>query len=233
MGRRGSISKAQVLGSLLGQPPTSGFELCAALRATGLRCTPGTLLPALLALADAELVEVDRSADPHRFSLTNAGRAAAHAAHPGRVQPAVLVMVDLVGFTRFTSELGDRAAHEEASRFTQLVKAAVAPWPGALVKSLGDGVLLQLPAGIDPVPMVGGLAHALRERPPVWQVHAAARVGSPIRHGGDVFGADVNLVARLCALARPNELLISSDDGEDTVELEGFPDPARVRRVRL
>lgn len=233
MGRRGSVDKRHVLEALLGQPPLSGFDLCSAVSSAGRRCTPGVLLPVLLALEDAELVSVDRSADPYRYALTPRGSAAAHAASPGRADPAVLVMVDLVGFTRFTGEHGDVAAHEEASRLASLARSAVAPLGGALVKSMGDGVLLSLPAQADPEPVVRSIASGLQHGARSWQVHAAAHVGHPIRHSGDVFGADVNLVARLCSLARAGELIVSAVDGGDAVQLSGVADPVRVRRVRL
>lgn len=228
MRRRGSVDKRAVLVALLGQPPAAGFDLCAVLG-----CTPGDLLPVLLALEDAGLLVVDRAQEPYRYALTPEGAAAAHEASPGRADPALLVMLDLVGFTRFTREHGDAAAHEEASRLAAVARAAVAPLGGVLVKAMGDGVLLRLPADADPEPLVRRVADVLRDGSRPWQVHAAARVGRPLRHGGDVFGADVNLVARLCARAAPDELLVSVDEAGECLEVPGLADTARVRRVRL
>lgn len=233
MRRGSSVGKRDVLESLLGQPPLPGFDICSAISSAGRRCTPGQLLPVLLALEDAELVTVDRSDDPYRYALTPQGSTAAHALSPGRADPAVLVMVDLVGFTRFTGEHGDVAAHEEASRLASVARSAVAPLGGALVKSMGDGVLLSLPVQVDPEPVVRSIAAQLTDGIRPWQVHAAAHVGRPIRHSGDIFGADVNLVARLCSRARPGELLVSAEDGDESLELPGLVDAARVRRVPL
>jgi class 3 adenylate cyclase len=228
-----ALEDAEVLWALLGQPPSSGFDVCATVTAaSGRRCTPARVLPALLRLEDAGLVSVDRSVDPYLYALTPSGTRRASPSGSGYPEPMLLVMADLVGFTRFTELHGDVAAHEQASRFAHLGKAAVAPLDGSLVKALGDGVMLGLPALADAVPLVRGLTASLEAGSPGWRLHAAAHVGCPIRHAGDVFGRDVNLVARLCDRAGPDELLVTANDGEQ-VELAGFEAPVRVRRVVL
>lgn len=220
--------------ALLGQPPMSGYELCATIaEGTGRRCTPGRLLPKLVTLEHRGLLTVDRSRDPYRYALTPDGATAAQALGPARPSPAVLVMADLVGFTSFTEQHGDRAAHEQASRLTHLVKGLVGPAHGSLVKSLGDGVLLTLPPGTDPLPLVRSLAQSLAGDEPHWRVHAGAHAGAPVRSGGDLFGRDVNLVARLCDRAGAGELLLSAVDGDEALQLDGMDDAVRVRRVRL
>lgn len=221
-----------VLWALLGQPPASGFEICTTVgSATGRRCTPRQLLPALIRLEEAGLLEVDRTGDPHRYALTEPGTTAAYDSGPGRPEPAVLVMADLVGFTRFTELHGDGAAHEQASRLTSLARAAAAAHGGTVVKSLGDGVLLRLPPHADPVPVLTALATGLAGGEPTWRLHAAAHTGAPLRHGGDVFGRDVNLVSRLCSVAGPGEALVTG--GDEPIDVPGFDDAVRVRRVML
>lgn len=223
-----------MLWALLGQPPSSGFDVCTNVSAaSGRRCTPARLLPSLLALEDAGLVAVDRSRDPYLYALTPSGTNAAYESGPGHPEPTLLVMADLVGFTRFTEVHGDGAAHQQASRFTHLAKAAVGPLGGSLVKSLGDGVMLGLPPAADPVRLLKGLAATLTATEPTWLLHAGAHVGTPIRHAGDLFGRDVNLAARLCARAAPGELLVSADDGEELLEVSGIDDTVRVRRIAL
>jgi adenylate cyclase len=142
-------------------------------------------------------------------------------------------MADLVGFTRFTEQHGDAAAHEQASRFTHLARTTVRPAGGSLVKSLGDGVLLGLPPASDPVALLRTLASSLAATSPAWRLHAGAHVGCPIRHAGDLYGRDVNLVSRLCARAGPGEVLLTAADGDEQVTVDGFDDTVRVRRVML
>ena len=228
------IQPADVLWALLGQPPSSGFDVCDTLsRTAGRRCTPARLLPVLIRLEDSGLVQVDRTGDPYTYAITPAGSAAAHQRGPGRSEPAMLVMLDLVGFTRFTEQHGDRAAHEQATRLNRLATSAVRPAGGEVVKSLGDGVLLRLPVDTDPLPVVRGLAHVLATSEHPWLVHAGAHAGTPIRHAGDLLGRDVNLVARLCDRAGAGELLVTAADGTEALQVEGFDEPVRVQRVPL
>lgn len=227
-------SRGRVLAALLGSPPLSGHEVLAALtELSGRRSSPGRLLPVLLGLEDAGLLAVDRTGDPYRYALTAAGTAAARDAGAGRALPALLVMVDLVGFTRFTEQQGDAAAHEQAARLTRVARFAARERGGSVVKSLGDGVLLSLPVDADPLALLRDLAGRLADEEPRWQLHAGAHTGAPIRHDGDVFGRDVNLVSRLCALARPGTLLRTVDDGEELVQVDGMEQPVRVRRCTL
>lgn len=223
-----------MLRTLLGQPPTGGFELCATLEAaSGRRCTPYRLLPVLLALEDAGHVLADRSGEPHLYCLTARGTEAAYAAGAAHPEPTLLVMADLVGFTAFTEQHGDAAAHEQASRFTHLARDLARSADGKLVKALGDGVLLGLPTSADPLRLLRRLSRDLAGTEPAWRLHAGAHVGCPIRHAGDVYGRDVNLVARLCAHAAAGEVLVTAPDGEEQLALEGVPEPARVRRIAL
>ena len=223
-----------MLWALLNQPPATGFEICAAVSsATGRHCSPSRLLPSLIRLEEIGLLTVDRSTDPYRYALTPRGTTAAYDAGPGQPEPTLLVMADLVGFTRFTEAHGDSAAHEQASRLTSVAKAVVRPRGGSVVKSLGDGVLLGLPPETVPVPLVRALAATLADGDRPWRLHAAAHAGTPLRHSGDLFGRDVNLVARLCARAGAGELLVTAPDGNETVAVDGVEGAVRVQRVRL
>lgn len=223
-----------MLWALLETPGATGFDLCSALsHALHRPCSPGRLLPVLLRLERAGLVGVDRSGADYRYALTPLGATTAYEKAPGRAQPALLVMADLVGFTRFTEQSGDAAAHEQASRLVRRAKAAAAPAGGSVVKALGDGVLLAAPPQADPVALLRRLAASLAGEDPPWQIHAAAHVGSPIRHRGDVFGRDVNLVARLCGRAAAGEMLVSDPDGDESLEVPGFEQPVPVRRIEL
>jgi class 3 adenylate cyclase len=104
------------------------------------------------------------------------------------------------------------------------------------VKALGDGFLAWLPPSADPMPVLSHVT-ARCERPSgdLWQLHAASHVGHPIRHHGDLFGRDVNLVARLCDAALPGELVRSGGGhGEpEHLSLRGFEDPISVWRVTI
>jgi adenylate cyclase len=129
-------------------------------------------------------------------------------------------MADLVGFTAFTSNFGDAAGHAVAGDLHRAASDALRSGGGDVVKVMGDGFLAWLPPEADPVPVVQAVGAGC-ERPDgqPWQLRAAAHVGHPIRHRGDLFGHDVNLVARLCAAAGPGELVRSSGGADEPEQL--------------
>jgi class 3 adenylate cyclase len=98
-------------------------------------------------------------------------------------------------------------------------------------------VLGTVPTGADAIGAIERLAARL-EHPDGgrWPLRAAAHAGRPIVLDGDVFGHDVNLVARLCAAADPNELLLSGTGdrpADEVLMIRGLDEPVAVRRHRL
>jgi adenylate cyclase len=119
---------------------------------------------------------------------------------------ATFGFVDLEGFTALTEAQGDEDAADIATRFADMTRAALGPGD-RLVKTIGDAVLV---TSRDPA---GGVA--LIER---LLTNAAAEAGFPtlragLHHGeavwreGDVFGAAVNLAARVASEAHAGEVL--------------------------
>ena len=213
----------------------TGGEVQQRLLSAGKKPRPDKLMVALLRLEDTGHVRIERT-DSLRFALTEKGRDRAYDLGGGKPVHVQLLMADLVSFTEFTSTHGDAAARVTAGLLHQLASDAVRRDGGEVVKALGDGFLAWLPPGRDPMPVLRSV-NAGCERPDGdrWQLHAASHVGRPIRHGGDLFGADVNLVARLCDAAGPGELVRSSGGlGEpESLSVRGFEDPIRVWREAL
>jgi class 3 adenylate cyclase len=232
---------AEVLLALLEAPPegVEGGRLQARLQELGRRARSDELLTALLRLEAIDQVRVDRS-DRYRFALTDAGRERAIETGGGQPVHVRLLMLDLVDFTAYTAEHGDAAAHDAARTLAGSARAAIDGAGGAVVKELGDGVLAWLPPDRAALPVAREIAGGCR-RPDgdSWPLRAASHVGRPIRSRGDLFGGDVNLVARLCDLAAPDEL-VTTLDGQppadvaiDQVVLRGVADPVAVRREAL
>jgi class 3 adenylate cyclase len=78
---------------------------------------------------------------------------------------------------------------------------------------------------------------------PPYRVRIGMAAGEPVDHNDDLFGATVNLASRICAVARPGEVLVSDsvhelgagagyafEDGEP-VSLKGFAEPVPVYRL--
>lgn len=224
----------EVLLALLdvGDAGISGAELQDRLAAHLKRPAADALLVALLRLEGIGQVAVDRG-PTMRFALTADGRDRAYEVGGGHPVHLQLLMADLVDFVSFTSSHGDAAARQAAGALHRAASDAVRLGKGEVVKVMGDGFLAWLPPAADPIPVVAAVAAGCEQPSGArWQLRAASHVGHPIRHRGDLFGHDVNLVARLCDAAGPGELVRSvggTDDPEHLV-VRGLDAPVPVWR---
>ncbi len=227
----------EVLLALLdvGEPGIGGTELQERLAALGKRPSADRLLVALLSFETSGHVVVERG-PTMRFALTGQGSERAYELGGGQPVHLQLLMADLVGFTSFTSIHGDAAAHAAAGALHRVASDAVRDGGGEVFKALGDGFLAWLPPTSDPMPVVVAVAAGC-ERPDgePWLLRAASHIGHPIQHRGDLFGGDVNLVARLCAAAAPGELVRSdsSGAGAEQLDVRGLDAPIPIQRMAI
>jgi len=213
----------------------TGIDVQHRLAEHGTKAAADKLMVALLRLEDTGHVTIDRG-EVMRFALTEKGRDRAYEMGGGKPVHLQLLMADLVGFTEFTSKHGDTAARQAAGTLHQVASDAFRRDGGQVVKSMGDGFLAWLPPIADPVGVLAAVAAGCA--PPSghpWQIHAASHIGHPIQHRGDLFGRDVNLVARLCDAAAPGELVRSTGGhGEpERLSVRGFDQPIPVWRVAI
>jgi adenylate cyclase len=129
----------------------------------------------------------------------------------GKVDVAIL-FTDLVGFSGWALEAGDRRAVRLLRDFSAATEPAVLARRGEVVKRLGDGLMGAFWDAGSAVEAAFA-AHeqtALIEvdgyRP---QLRTGIHVGRPRKLGGDYFGVDVNIAARLAEAAKPGEILVS------------------------
>lgn len=236
----GAGSSTEVLLALLDAPDDGldGEELVASLGRHGRRRQRrDQLLVTLLRLEASGHVIVHRAGGMLRFSLSDQGRARAYELGGGQPVHVRLLMADLVGFVEFTAAHGDEAARDAAGTLATAAAAIVRAEGGEVVKGLGDGFLAWLPPATDALPVMARLAARCSQPTGTpWRLRAASHVGRPLRHGHDLFGGDVNLVARLCELARPDELVLSRPGdalAPEHLELRGMADPVPVARVAI
>jgi adenylate cyclase len=135
--------------------------------------------------------------------------------------------LDLCGFTAYTDARGDEAAVAVLAQLRALVRDEAARRGVRVTKWLGDGVMLSGTeaqavlrcsvavrdriAEVSPLPLRGGLA----EGPVI------------MFEGDDYVGAAVNVAARLCQEARPNQLLAAAGAAEpyqDGLVVRSLPD---------
>ena len=119
---------------------------------------------------------------------------------------ATFCFVDMAGYTALTEVHGDKDAAELAARFVELAKASLGPGD-TLVKTLGDAVLARCATPASAVAFLMALFRRADREPDFPQLRAGLHHGTAVEREGDVFGAAVNLAARVAALAHAGQVL--------------------------
>ena len=165
---------------------------------------------------------------------------------------AAILAADVAGYSRLMGQ-------DEAGTVARLKKLRaeflhpkVAEHGGRIVKTTGDGTLIEFASAVDAVSHAVDVQHGMAKRnaklPEHEQIHLrlGINVGDIIIDSDDIFGDGVNVAARLEALAEPDGICISArvhdyvrgrldvefdDLGEQS--LKNIAEPLRVFRVRL
>jgi class 3 adenylate cyclase len=132
---------------------------------------------------------------------------AVHHAEPDRVLASVL-FTDIVASTTRAAELGDRAWREVLERHDELVDRTVIEHGGRVVKHIGDGAL----SAFDGPAMAMRCAETMRGRVAELSIELRSGIhtGECEAIGEDLGGLAVHIGARVGALARPGEIVVSS-----------------------
>jgi class 3 adenylate cyclase len=122
---------------------------------------------------------------------------------------------DMRGFTAFAERHGNAAAAAAVSRFLELARTAIARHAGAELKTEGDAIHAVFPSASSAV--LCGLeivdaAAELNEREPDQRLELGVGIeaGDAVETAEGYIGSAVNVASRLCAVARPGEVLVSS-----------------------
>lgn len=159
---------------------------------------------------------------PLRKAVEDGGRRLAERFTPvseladGPRHPAAIAFSDLAGYTAL-SAVDERAAVVAAALFHREAKRSCQRHGGRLVKTIGDAVLLEFPEAAQAVAAVSELhasyppAAAALDLP-VLGIHSGIHAGEVmVAPDGDVYGAVVNLAARLQGHAKDGEVVVSQD----------------------
>src|SRR5262245_40614184 len=119
---------------------------------------------------------------------------------------ATFCFLDLAGFTALTEAHGDEDAADVATRFAELTRSALRPGD-RLVKTIGDAVLVTSPKPSTGVLLVERLLTEAAKDPRFPALRAGLHHGAAVQRQDDVFGAAVNLAARVAAEAHSGEVL--------------------------
>jgi class 3 adenylate cyclase len=156
-----------------------------------------------------------------------------------------ILFTDIVGSTSLTRRLGDEAAMELLHVHDDIVRGALADLGGREIKHLGDGIMASFVSAASAVKCATRVQreiakHGQENEDRAVKVRVGVAAGEPVEHHNDLFGLTVQLAARLCSHAQPQQILVSNvvaelcegkalpfeDLGE--VELKGFDQPVRA-----
>ncbi len=159
-----------------------------------------------------------------------------------------VLFTDIVGSTTMTQRLGDEAAMDLLRVHDTIVREALAAANGREVKHTGDGIMVSFVSAAAAIRCATRIQRALAQyekehRGYPLKVRIGAAAGEPVERDKDIFGSTVQLAARLCAQAEPEQILVSnvvaelcigkglSFQEQGDVALKGFDHPVRVHVV--
>jgi adenylate cyclase len=129
----------------------------------------------------------------------------------GELDVAIL-FTDLAGFSSWALEAGDTSAIALLREVSEAVEPPILRRRGDVVKRLGDGLMAAFwdAQGAVEAAFAAARRVSVVEAPGYHaQLRAGIHLGRPRRIGGDYFGVDVNIAARLVEAAGPGEVLVS------------------------
>ncbi len=165
---------------------------------------------------------------------------------------AAILVADVVGYSRLMEADEEGTRVRLRSLHSELIDPRIAADGGRIVKTTGDGILVEFPSAVDAVrnalaiqtAMPGRDANLPEDRRIVFRV--GINVGDVIIEGDDIHGDGVNVAARLEAMCEPGSVYVSGsvfeqvtgkldaafdDLGEQKVK--NIKRPVRVYQVRM
>jgi len=164
---------------------------------------------------------------------------------------AAILAADVAGYSRLIGADEEGTLNRLRSIRAEVIDPAIAAHRGRLVKTTGDGFLIEFASVVDALRCAADAQQAIAGRN-TW-IATAERIefrigihqGDIVVEDGDIFGDGVNVAARLEALAEPGGICVSARVQEDAVgrldlafedlgeqTLKNIARPVRVFRVQ-
>src|SRR6516164_4483852 len=126
---------------------------------------------------------------------------------------AAILAADIAGYSRLmgADEVGTLAALKAHRR--EIVDPAIAAHRGRIVKTTGDGILVEFASAVDAVTCAVAVQDKMTNQTaegPRIQFRVGINVGDIIIDGDDIFGDGVNVAARLEGIAEPGGICVSA-----------------------
>src|SRR4051812_21904093 len=239
-GRPGLVKGAQALRKLLPGDPEHGDPLSVAGN------EPSNLIGQRIAQATNRRPSALREVG---FGALQVWQALSEAQGRGRGNKQMaIVFTDLVEFSDWALKAGDDKAVDLLRMVGKQIEPPLESNGGTIVKRLGDGLMAvfdDTEAALNAACEASGNLDGIEVAGYVPQLRAGIHLGKPRALGGDYFGVDVSIAARVADAAGPGEILISDAARErlesDSVELKrkwrfqgkGAPKDLKVYAAKL
>jgi len=136
---------------------------------------------------------------------------------------AAILATDVVGYSRLMGEDETATLAALKSHIQDFIAPAITEHRGRIVKTLGDGLLVEFSSVVDAVACAVAFqqgmsqrnAYIVTERRIVFRI--GINLGDIIIDGGDIFGDGVNLAARIEGQAEPGGICISRSAHEQVI----------------
>ena len=165
---------------------------------------------------------------------------------------AAILAADVAGYSRLIGEDEAGTLGRLKAVRARVIDPAIDEHRGRIVKTTGDGILVEFGSVVDALRCATEVQSAMAERnsaaqpETVIEFRIGINVGDIVVEDGDIFGDGVNVAARLEALADPGGICVSARVQEDTAgrldltfddmgeqSLKNIARPVHVYRVRL
>jgi adenylate cyclase len=165
---------------------------------------------------------------------------------------AAVLAADVAGYSRLMGRDEEGTLASLKSLRKMLVDPSIAAHRGRIVKTTGDGLLVEFASAVDAARCAVEVQHGMAAqnadvpRDTRIEFRIGIHVGDIIIDDNDIFGDGVNIAARLEGIAEPGGVCISDDaqrqvrgkvevafDDMGPQSLKNIAEPMRARRVRL
>lgn len=160
----------------------------------------------------------------------------------------LILFTDLEGSTGMTQRLGDEAAMALLRRHDTMIREQLAATGGHEIKHTGDGLMAAFPSVRGALACAVGIQRAFARHnglhpEDAMEVRVGLSAGEPVAEHGDLFGAAVQLAARLCGHCRPGDIAVAGVVADlaigkgfrfgprQDVALRGFEEPVAMCTV--
>ena len=168
----------------------------------------------------------------------------------GQTEGTVTVMfTDVEGSTSLLSTRGFTESHEIMKAYEQIIDEKVGEHAGRRIKGLGDGFMVSFGSSRHGVECALDIQRAIADYSKLnperkIRIRIGINTGEVVEEAGDIFGAAVNVAARVAGKAKGGEILVSDVvrqlvgpvaeikfDYRGHYKLKGFPDRWRLHEV--